>query len=81
MTSEAPRRRASDQHSISSPRVARPAKTPEPGRTEKHSDAAGTESPEPGFYQVGNGRANAARERRHRDMEWHGPERRISSRF
>jgi hypothetical protein len=77
MTSEAPRRRASD-HSVSSPRVAR---MPEPARTDKPPENTVGESREAGFYHVGSGRANASRERRQRDMEWHGPERRISSRL
>lgn len=81
MTSEAPRRRTSDQDLISSPRAARPAMSPEPGRTEKNPEPAAGESREPGFSHLGNGRASAARERRLRDMEWHGPERRISDRF
>ena len=81
MTSEAPRRRASDQDLISSPRAVRPTTTSEPSPTEKNPEATAGQTPEPGFSNLGSGRANASRERRHRDMEWQGPERRISDRF
>ena len=81
MTSEAPRRRASDQLSVTSPRASRPAATPESDRNETHPDGSAVPSLAPSFTHLGNGRANASRERRRRDMEWHGPERRISGRF
>jgi hypothetical protein len=81
MNSEAPRRRASDQQSISSPRAPRPAWTPDSIRPEARPDATAGRSLEPGFSHLGSGRANASRERRQRNIEWYGPERRISTRL
>jgi hypothetical protein len=80
MSSESPSRRASDHASLSAPRVTRPVTEPEPGRTEKSPETAG-HAPDLNYFSVGNGRANGSRERRHRTIEWHGPERRVGGRF
>ena len=71
MTGEGPRRRASDQ-TATAPTSARPAPHPEPKVVP---------SRESSLFLVGNGRANGTRERRQRDLDWNGPERRISGRF
>lgn len=79
MTQEGRRRRASDQNSITSPRAPKPVSAPETARTETLEATAGElrESP---LYRVGNGRAGS-RERRQRDLDWNGTERRISGRY
>jgi hypothetical protein len=81
MTEEGPRRRASDQRSISSLRSPKPASAPEPAKTETSREAAEALPRDASFYQGENGRAYGSRERRQRDLGWNGPERRISGRF
>ena len=75
MTEDGPRRRASDQRSISSLR------SPEPAKTETSREAAEGLPRDASFSQGENGRAYSSRERRQRDLGWNGPERRISGRF
>ena len=79
MTDEVPRRRASDRQTSSGSRPPESAWPPEFGSQEGNPDStlAGREEEHPsGTERL---RENGSRERRHRDVEWLGPERRTES--
>jgi hypothetical protein len=75
MTSDVPRRRSSDPQTPSRPGL--------PGGTRGEPETGGPDGPSAGrpahggFSWAGERRAGESRERRRRDVEWHGPERRM----